>query len=111
MDTWLIVLISLVGLAVLGIGFNFDTKVKKTICVILGVVIIASCPIIAIVSGFKDAKSHSGSDRKCKVCGEVYSDSSNTRKIASSGMCNKCYNEYEWRENAKKAEEEYKKNK
>lgn len=93
-----------VGLAKAGAEKSELNKIWKSFAV-LGVIFLVLIVVGYIIKG--GPRSTSGSDRTCKVCGEVYSDSDNTKKIARTGMCISCYNEYEWSQNAKKAAETY----
>lgn len=64
------------------------------ICVLLFI-------IVFIVSGASGGSS--SSTNKCKSCGRVFEagdSAGNYRCIARTGMCNNCYNNYQWAQDA-----------
>ena len=60
------------------------------IAVIVLIALIASC------TGSGSGSSGSSNSRRCKSCGRTFTDSSNTRSIARTGMCSNCYNNFKW---------------
>lgn len=83
------------------------TKSEKTGCgKTFLIIFIILCVIAGIGSCFNNDSIEIESSR-CAVCGKSYTNSDDVRSIALRNMCEKCYKNFEYNQNLKKAIEEY----
>lgn len=62
-------------------------------------IIIFAVIAIVLVSCVGNGGSHSPDTNKCKSCGRTFQagdSAGNYMNIARTGMCNNCYNNYQW---------------
>lgn len=56
--------------------------------------------VVSLASGSSGGGGGSGGSKTCPVCGRTFSDSSNVSSIRRRNMCNSCYSNYQWGQNA-----------
>ena len=75
-----------------------------------GSTIMAIIIVILILSGIGSCVgggSSSSASSKCKVCGKTFTNSDDRHSIALRNMCENCYSNYKWTQDAKEGIKKY----